>query len=178
MRVNLGAIANRGGEFDQAQSCYERGLMVDPENAELHAGLGTMLLAVGDFARGWPQYEWRWKCKRFFRGHLPKRQWEGEPLTGRSILLVAEQGFGDSLQFIRYANRLKRPGVTVHIRCPRPLTRILSTVEGIDLVVADGDPLPPYDYYAPLLSLPRLMETDATSIPAEIPYLSAAAELV
>jgi hypothetical protein len=105
-------------------------------------------------------------------------RWRGEPLAGRSILLHYEQGLGDTLQFIRYAAVLKRRGATVIVLCQAALRKILATAAGIDWLVSAGDAMPTFDVHAPLMSLPGLLGTTLDSIPAEIPYLSAAGSLV
>src|SRR5262249_45351139 len=104
--------------------------------------------------------------------------WDGSPLAGRTILLHAEQGMGDTFQFIRYAAAVKERGGRVIAACPDPMVRIIATCPGVDQAVSQSDRLPPFDFHVPLLSLPYLLRTDLTTIPASIPYLFADPERV
>ena len=138
----------------------------------------TWLLA-GDFKQGWPEYEWRWRTKqmRRFRPSFPQPLWDGSSLSGKTILLYAEQGLGDTLQFVRYAPLVKQQGGTVLLLCPAELGRILHTCAGIDHIVTAGSTLPPFDVQVPLMSLPAILKTTLATVPASIPYLFADAAL-
>ena len=133
---------------------------------------------MGDFERGWPEYEWRLKCPQFVIPRFPQPPWDGRPLDGRTILLYADHGLGDAIQFIRYAPMVRARCGRVVVVCRAPLARLLATCEGVDLVVVEGSPIPDCDAYAPLMSLPGMFRTDVASIPADIPYLSADPDLV
>ena len=109
---------------------------------------------------------------------LPQPRWDGSDLQGKTILLRAEQGLGDTLHFIRYAALVKQRGGTVVVACQKPLLRLLQTCPGIDRLVVRGTELPPFDVQAPLLSLPGIFQTALTSIPARVPYVFADAGLV
>jgi hypothetical protein len=127
------------------------------------------LLLRGDFSRGWADYEWRLTTTRTFA----QPQWDGGPLAGRTILLHAEQGLGDTLHFIRYAERVAAAGGNVVVECQAPLKRLLhDSLERIP-VISHGEPLPSFDVHCPLLSLPRLFQTTLESIPARVPYVDA-----
>jgi hypothetical protein len=131
--------------------------------------------------QGWTDYEWRFKCKRF--GSLPPFHaplWDGSPLEGRTILIHAEGGLGDTLQFIRYAPLVHRRGGRVILVCQPPLVRLLSLSRGlgVERLLAQGDPLPEYDVHASLLSLPGLLGTTLESVPTDVPYLDAEPQLV
>ena len=104
--------------------------------------------------------------------------WEGESLAGRTCLLYAEQGLGDTIQFVRYAPLIRRWGATVVVECQKPLLRLLAGCPGIDRLIGYGDHLSPFDVHAPLLSVPRVVKTSLATVPAEIPYLRAEAELI
>jgi tetratricopeptide (TPR) repeat protein len=175
---NLGTALEQKGQLQDAFGCFCKAVELDPAFTDAHLNRSNLLLVTGDFERGWPEYEWRWKTKqmRAFEHAAPK--WEGEPLLGRTILLQAEQGLGDTIQFIRYAPLVKRLRATVVVECQKPLVKLLSSCQGIDQWVARGDDLPPFDLHAPLLSLPRILKTTLESIPAEVPYLSADPRLV
>jgi glutathione S-transferase len=113
------------------------------------------------------------------RRNFTEPLWLGrEPLAGRTILLHAEQGFGDTLQFVRYAKRVSDLGATVLLEVQAPLKRLLSDIEGIAQVLARGEPLPRFDLHCPLMSLPLAFGTALSTIPADIPYLRAPADRV
>src|SRR5262249_55222554 len=99
--------------------------------------------------------------------------WDGSPLQGRTILLHMEQGLGDMIQFLRFAPLIKEQSGTVIVECPRNLVPLFRSCAGIDRLVAEGEPLPPFDVQAPLLTLPSLLKTTLQSVPARIPYLAA-----
>jgi hypothetical protein len=139
------------------------------------------LLTLGDLREGFKAYEARWKRTGMAdtRRSYNKPLWLGEfPLGNKTILLTAEQGLGDSIQFVRYAPVLARNGAKVVLEVQPELKALLGGVEGVAACVARGEPLPPYDLHTPLGSLPLALKTDATNIPADIPYLQADAARV
>ena len=130
-------------------------------------------LQRGDFERGWNEYEWRFRCREhplLAQGIPP---WDGSPLDGRRILLWAEQGLGDTIQFIRYAPAVARRGGRVVVACPRPLVRILTSCPGVAQVIPEGTEQLDCACQAPLMSLPRIFGTALKTIPSSIPYLTA-----
>ncbi len=175
---NLGSAAKAMGRSEEAVACYETALRYDPESASSHWNLSLALLQAGDFGRGWKEYEWRWKRPSTPPRPYPKPRWDGGPLTDRTILLWCEQGLGDAIQFARYAVGVKARGGRVVLECPEPLFRLFGTLPGVDALVAEGSPLPPFDCHAPLMSLPGLLGTTLTTVPADVPYLTADAGLV
>ena len=184
--TSLGAALSAKGELDDALVQYERCLALNPSYAQARWNQALIWLLRGDFARGWPAYEARWQCPN--RQPMPKFAqplWDGTPLAGRTILLHAEQGLGDTIQFIRYARELSQgfgvshPGACrVVVQCQAPLVPLLSRCPGIDQLVGRGAELPAFDVHAPLLSVPRLLGTTLDNIPAAVPYLSADPDLV
>lgn len=177
--ASLGAALSARGELDEALAEFDRALALNPDYVEPRWNQALLWLLRGDFARGWPAYEVRWKCKhRPPLPAVPQAHWDGTPLEGRTILLHAEQGLGDTLQFIRYAPLVGARGGRVVVQCQAPLVRLLSRCRGIDQLVGRGEPLPDFDVHAPLLSLPRLLGTTSETIPADVPYLHADPELV
>src|SRR5439155_3669588 len=144
-----------------------------PDFAEAHTGLSLLLLLLGDLPQGWKEYEWRWRTRTLVPRPYPQPLWHGSPLAGKTILLYTEQGYGDTLHFIRYADLLKKRGATVIMESPKPLIPLLSRTPGIDRLIEQGSAPPPFDVHAPLLSLPGALQTTVETIPANIPYLVA-----
>jgi hypothetical protein len=151
--------------------------------------LGVALLARGDFAEGWDEYEWRWRVPELrsssssssssassSRRELGVPAWDGEDPRGRTILLHAEQGFGDAIQFVRYVPIVADRGARVVLECPAELVALFASVRGVErLVVRDAGLPATFDAHLPLMSLGRVMKTDRATIPADVPYLAAPA---
>src|SRR4051794_2613444 len=155
-------------------------LAIVKDNADAHHNEALALLTLGDYRRGFEQYEWRWQ-----RSGMPPRRkfgkplWLGEyPLARKTILLHAEQGLGDTVQFARYAPLLARTGAKVELEVQPELKGLLTRVAGVAGVVARGGPLPDYDVHCPVGSLPRALRTEVATIPAEIPYLTPSTERI
>lgn len=175
---NLGITLSKAQRIDEALEHYERAIAAWPDYPDAHMNRALTYLLTGDFQRGWPEYEWRWKCKDFDARRFPQPRWRGEPLDGRRILLCTEQGFGDTFEFIRYAQIVKERGGYVIVRCPKPLPPIVRGCRGVDEVCVEGGPLPPFDLYIELLSLPLVFGTTERDIPSEVPYIAADPTLV
>ncbi|CAB3772445.1 Cell division coordinator CpoB [Paraburkholderia humisilvae] len=166
---------------EEAIAEYDRVLAIDPEHIVTHFTKAFVYLQMGDLEKGWPEYEWRWReeqvgaHKRAFAQPL----WLGkESIEDKTILLHAEQGLGDTLQFCRYVKMVKARGARVIVEAQAPLRSLLATVEGIDQIVAYGDPLPLFDVHCPLLSLPMVFGTTLSTIPADVPYIRADEERI
>ena len=161
--------------LDEAIAAGRRALQVDPNHAETHGVLAKALLASGDFKRGWAEYEWRWKCESFIdpRPGFAQPRWTGGSIAGKTILLHCEQGFGDTIQFIRYAPLLAERGADVIVRCPRELADLIRRMPTSPMVVSGGEAIPQFDLHAPLLSMPLAFGTTVKTIPAKVPYLLA-----
>jgi Flp pilus assembly protein TadD len=168
---NLGLLLANLGQPEGAVACYNRALELQPDYHDARLNRALAWLRLGDYERGWPEYEWRWGSTGLPARTINRPEWDGGPLAGRTILLHAEQGLGDTIQFVRYAPLVKARGGNVVLVCQPPLLRLLAQSPGVDQIVCQGDPLPPFDLHAPLLSLPRLFGTAAQSIPADVPYL-------
>ncbi len=177
-RSNLGHALRAQGKLDEALGCYQEVLRLQPSDPEAHMSQAFAWLLLGDYAQGWREYEWRWQCKEFAHPSYPQPVWDGSPLEGRTILLHAEQGLGDTLQFIRYAPLVKQRGGRVVVQCQPVLLPVLASCAGIDEWVAQGAPLPSFDVHAALLSLPGILGTTLETVPAQVPYLSARPDLV
>ena len=170
--VNLGMACHDLAHYEEAREAYEKATRINPANPDAHWNLSLLLLLQGEFERGWEEYEWRWR--RPATPPRPFRQalWDGSALAGRTILLHAEQGLGDTLQFVRYAQHVKARGGRVIVECQAPLATLVSTCDGVDEVVVQGSPLPAFDVHAPLLSLPLIFHTQINSVPNQTPYLN------
>jgi tetratricopeptide (TPR) repeat protein len=170
---NLGAALLEQGRAEEALENFRQAVRHKPDYANAHMSLGMVLLYLGHFTGGWAEYEWRWRTKEFAPRPFPQPRWNGTGLAGKTILLHAEQGLGDTLHFIRYASLVKERGGTVLVECQPSLLRLLARCPGIDRLVAAGTPLPPFDVHAPLLSLPLVFGTTLEKVPADVPYLIA-----
>jgi tetratricopeptide (TPR) repeat protein len=176
--TNLGSAYKEQGRLDEAQACYQFALWLDPSSPSAHWNRALAWLQAGDFERGWAEYEWRWRRKKSPPRPFRQPRWDGAPLAGRTILLHAEQGLGDTLQFVRYAAAVKARGGTVVLAGPRALLPLLASAPGVDRLVDDTGALPETDVHAPLLSLPLLLGTTLATVPGEVPYLGADAARV
>lgn len=170
-RINLGTAYQDLMRPELAIETYRELLRIAPEHPEGHWNLALSLLSVGEFERGWREYQWRLVDTP--DRYAPPR-WEGEPLEGRTILLVCEQGLGDTLQFVRYAPLVAKRGGRVLLECQIPsLKPLLSRVPGVAAVFSRGEELPRFDCQARLLSLPHLFGTTLDNMPDCFPYLAA-----
>lgn len=173
---NRGVALEDLQHYGEALESYDRAIALDPAHANAHASKSYIKLRLGDFAAGWPLYEWRWHSGNFTtpRRDFPQPLWRGAEIPpGQTILLHAEQGWGDTIQFCRYAPLVAARGARVVAEVPRPLARLLAGLAGVEAIVAEGDPLPAFDLHCPLMSLPGLFGTTVETIPASVPYLAA-----
>jgi len=176
--INWAGILLRQGRPEEALSTCQKAVALQPNNADALFTRACLRLILADLEGGWADYEWRWQAKEASRVVRVRPEWDGSPLAGRTILLYAEQGLGDALQFIRYIPLVKQQGGKILALCPKPLMALLADIPGVDRLLAQGTDLPPYDVCAPLMSLPRLLGTILSTIPADIPYLHADPVLV
>jgi hypothetical protein len=160
------------GDAAGGLTAFAEALRLRPDYPKARTNRALALLQTGDYEQGWREYEWRWRTDDFTLRDFGRPRWDGSSLKGRVILLHAEQGLGDTLQFIRYAPLVQQRGGVVVVEAPPRLLPLLGRCPGIDRLVARGAALPEFDVEAPLLSLPALFGTTAATIPAPIPYLS------
>ncbi len=163
---------------DEAITAYDQALALRPDFVPARYNRSLALLTKGDFARGWSEYEWRWQLPKVT--HTPHRQprWDGSLAPHATILLDAEQGLGDTIQFARYARLVKSRVGRVILRCQRPLIGLLRSLAGVDLLLAQEDSLPDFDVWSPLLSVPQFFTPSIDAIPSTVPYLSVDESLV
>jgi hypothetical protein len=173
---NLGALFAAEGERSKAAGAYRHALETCPGHHFAKFNLSLIQLAEGDHERGWEGYEARLETTGSGKREFGKPIWRGEGVEGRRVLIHAEQGFGDSIQFIRYAPMVAKRGACVIVECPHTLTDLFSRIPGVNTVVAAGDRLPDFDLHVPMLSQPRNFRTVTKSIPREVPYLSVDSE--
>lgn len=176
---SMGNAHRELGQHAQARECYAKAIEIDPEFAEAHYNRAHVLLQGGDYARGWQEFEWRFKMP----AHAGPAQRFAEPMwhgreTAHTVLVHAEQGLGDTLQFVRYMNLVAPRCGAVILECQPELKPLLLVMRDAPQVIARGDPLPPFTMQAPLMSLPALLGTTFETIPWRGPYLRAPAERI
>lgn len=174
--VNLAAVLNEQGKFDEAQSMFSSCLRREPEHLQARYNLGLLKLLKGEFKEGWKGFELRNEVVN--RGapqwaqRCPASEWHGEDLKDCRILLYAEQGLGDSIQFARYASLVAGLGASVTLQCAPVLTDLLGAIDGVSRCVSTESTVDDADFKVSLLSLPHLFETTADSIPEMTPYIT------
>lgn len=170
---NLGNALRDRKLLPEAIAAYRQSVALQPDLADAHWNLALALLMTGDLAQGWSEFEWRWRWRDF---PTKPRQvaaplWDGGDLGGKTILIHAEQGAGDTLQFIRYLPRVMQRGGRVILEVPPALPRLMAhSLSGVT-IVEQGQHVPAFDVHCPLLSLPRRFSTTWGTIPHEVPYL-------
>jgi tetratricopeptide (TPR) repeat protein len=176
---NLGVALNTAGRFARGDAAFARAVALRPDFTEARFNHAVSRLLLGDFAVGWEAYESRFERDGWTHIHpyrYPQPRWRGEPFAGRRLYVHDEQGFGDTIQFVRYLPRVKALGGDVILETRPPLGPLLDAIDGIDRLVVrpeSGAPAAACDLVVPLMSLPGIFDTDARTIPAEIPYLHA-----
>ena len=177
---SLGFVLRERGDLDGSIGIWRELLARLPDHAGAQSNLALALLTRGEYEEGWRRYEWRFRNEALAPAlrKYPQPLWDGSALAGRSILLDAEQGVGDAIQFLRYAMPLAASGARVIAEAPRRLHRLLRTAAGIAALIDPKDPRPAFDVHAPLMSLPHLCGTTLETVPATVPYLSAEPALV
>ncbi|MBT9614039.1 MAG: tetratricopeptide repeat protein [Burkholderiales bacterium] len=171
---NLGVMLQKCQRMTEAESAFRQAIAHQPDHINAHFNLALILLLKGEFEEGWREYEWRLRIKQRQLMAFNQPQWEGAPLAGKTILLRAEQGFGDTFQFVRYAPLIRALGGKVVMACQPGLKRLLLRTPGIDMIAerpVSGAPLVAFDTHLPLLSLPRVFNTRSETIPCEFPYI-------
>lgn len=164
-------------KWEEALADYDRAIALNPQFADALYNRSMAQLFLGDFEAGWRGYEWRWaNAQRLGIGEarsFAQPRWHGEDIAGKRLLLYAEAGLGDTLQFCRYVPLCARADATVILEVQAPLVSLLERLEGVSRVIAAGGVLPTFDYQSPLLSLPLAFKTKLDTIPAPRSYLRA-----
>lgn len=179
--ANLGSAYKNIGRFDRAQKMYEKAIEIEPEHVNAHFDLSTVLLQTGFFKQGWKEYEWRFKKKQMlshikqYQNIFSKPLYQGEALKDKTILLHAEQGFGDSLMMIRYVSLVKQQGARVVLYLREGLEELFSSIEGVDHIQVRGEEPMAFDFHLPIMSLASRFDSDLKRITQNYPYLKAEA---
>ena len=176
---HLGALLMSGivqeelKHFNQAKELYLSCIDAYPDYVTAHVNLGMCYLLTGEYEKGWKEYEWRLKLDSDnYKRKFNKPQWNGEALNDKRLLVICEQGFSDSIQFIRFVSILNNEGAKIIVSAPEKLSSLLQNQEGIDEVYNFGDQLPDYDFYIYLLSIPKILEWEPKMNIQKFPYIS------
>ena len=177
--ANRAIALRKSGRVAESLAASARAIAINPDYPNAHFNDALARLLLGDFAAGLKGYEWRYRggAKELKPRSFAQAQWVGQDVGGLTVLLYAEQGLGDSIQFCRYASLVKMRGARVVLEVPRHMLRLLAELPGVDQFVAAGDSLPEFDLHCPLMSLPYACGTTVDSIPCDIPYLHAQADV-
>jgi hypothetical protein len=171
---NRGVALADLGFHERSIESYEKAIALRPDYAEAHSNLSLVHLALGNYPVGFKEYEWRWKNVKLGL-NMPAfsaPRWTGaEDLAGKKILVFSEQGYGDAIQFSRYAKVLSNKGAKVVLGIEKALAALFESLDGVDQLLVQGDPLPPIDFYIPMLSLPLALNETIESIPTQNSYL-------
>ena len=175
--TNLGNVCQRQMRLNAAIGNYRCAIDLKPNDPDAHHNLAIALLKTGQYEEGWKEYEWRFKTRQL-SGTLrefTKPQWLGEDIRGKTLLIWAEQGFGDSIQFCRYASLAALHGAKIILEVPEPLNRLMRSLPGVSEVTstrrAEG-----FDYHCPMMSLPGILGTDEANLPRYSRYLESKVE--
>lgn len=176
---NIGHAYHALNRFDDALAAYAQARAINPDHPDAHWNEALTRLAMGDYRRGWQLYEWRWRNptlgikQRALQGTL----WLGrEDIHDRTILIHAEQGLGDALQFARYLPLVAATGARVLLEVHPPLVALMAGIPGVERLLMRGDTLPPYDYHCPMMSLPQAFDSTVDTLPWSGPYITAPAD--
>lgn len=174
---NLGIILKELGRFDESEVSYQKALLLRPTYIDSHCSFALLLLLLGRFEQGLLEYRWMYHPDNPTKPKMPQvsaRQWQGEPLQGKTILIYSEQGFGDMIQFVRYAEQLKANGATVWVLAAKPLVELFKTIPWIERVLHENEQYQAaYDFWVFPLILPLWFQTTLETVPVTVPYLSA-----
>jgi Flp pilus assembly protein TadD len=171
------ALNNIGGEYGrlarmpESIAALRQCIALAPHDPDAHWNLAVALLLTGDWNAGWNEFEWRLRRPESPGRIYPQPMWTGQPLAGRTLLLWSEQGFGDMVQFFRFVAVAKKLGGRVILDVQPPLVPLLAAQNIADAVYAAGNSLPPFDYHAALMSMPRILRTTLETLPRAVPYI-------
>lgn len=179
-QINIASTLRDQGRVDESIEAFQKIIQQHPDLPDPHYGLALSLLLKGDYENGWREYEWRWNSSNSpqQKPKLKGKEWRGEPLDYKTILVYCEQGAGDTIQFIRFVPLLAAQGANVILQCPESLVSLFSQVEGINQVITFDQKITNYDVHCPILSLPLHLNITLQNLPATVPYIIPAASMV
>lgn len=172
---NLGELLSELMRIDEASAAFDRVIALKSDHAGARYNRGFLDLLRGEYRTGWDAYEWRWKMP-LFANNAPRFAqpiWDGSDLAGKTILLLGEQGVGDNIQFARYATLIAQRNGRVILRCQKSVAPLLATIPGVERTIDETDPLPSFDTWMAMLSLPRVFGTTLDNVPSSVPYIVA-----
>ncbi len=169
---NRGVAYLADGDVRKAMVSYQKAIALNPDFVDAHWNRSLAWLVTGNYEQGWPEHEWRWKLKKYYRRKMPQPMWEGDRFQGKRLLIFVEQGLGDTLHFARYIPMVKALGGTVILETQAPLESLMKVAPGVDEVVLQNGVLPEFDLQVPIICLPRIFKTKVDSIPNHFPYLN------
>ncbi len=176
-RVAMGTARRAEGRNVEALACFEEAVTLDPQHPKARFNRSLSLLMAGRFGEGFAEYEWRWRIMAEKPRACSLPAWDGSPLGGKTILLSAEQGLGDAIQFARYVPLVAARGGRIIVETSERIASLIASVDGVREVITPDVPLPSFEEQAALMSLPHILGTEVETIPASIPYLRADAQL-
>lgn len=177
---NRGIALHQLAKFDDAIAAHEQAITLNPDWPIPHVNLALLLLLKGDYPRGFSEHEWRLKVPglRTRPQAFTQPRWDGSPLDGKRILIHPEQGFGDSIQFIRFLPQVAARGGEIVLAAPPECRELFQSLPHVSLIVSSGDPLPEFSVHCPLLSVSHVLGTTLQSVPNGIPYLKVASDRI
>lgn len=164
--ASLGKYLRALGRHEEAKAELEKAIEAHPDEPELHIQLAFALLSLGDYPNGFSEFNWRWQGDEISLPDLPFPQWQGEDISGKTILVIPEQGFGDTILMARFLRGLADRGAKVRMSVKTPLRRVFEALEGVDMFVFSKDDMVGCDYWTPMMDLPRYLYTTLETIPA------------
>ena len=160
------------GHCEEALEAFDAALTLDPENLDARMGRARALFLSGRLEEAWEAYVCRWSSGGLSQPNLPGRPWQGDRLAGQTILLYAEQGLGDALQFARYAPLVASRGATVLVLCPEPIVSVIRSVPSVAAAASTTPSLPRFDLHCSFLELPRFFGIGLEAVPSNVPYIT------
>lgn len=171
---NYGYVLQEAHRYANAAANFDKAIALMPDYVAANFNKGLLQLLTGNFSEGWPQFEWRWKIPEAKPIASRKPQWKGDfAIEGKTILLHAEQGLGDTLQFVRYVPMLHALGAKPVLQVQKPLIAVLASMDDAPQMITQEQSLPAHDCHVPLMSLPLAFKTELSTIPAQVPYIKA-----
>ena len=172
---NYGNVVREMGYPDRSIPFLEHCLRLDPNHEQANFNLAVSFLLMGDYQKGWKQYEQRWQFEHL-RGQLPNfphPRWQGEPLAGKTLLIIGEQGLGDCIQFVRFVNNIGEQGGKVILVVPDQLIPLFGTNNTVTATLGYEQPLPPFDFWTPMMSIPGVLNIGLENLSSPLSYLVA-----